>query len=199
MSFVLKKVRKFFPKKGPEKKALMFLSNLARLPKGKASEVYKKVLSSKAGAEREVLVRTRKAFSSRKEIFSGFSSLVADFRKRNPNFEGVIIFGGVVKKPTPPTDLDFIFVGNLPDSEKKLFCSALHERFGIPPNPFPVKIDLHGKVNPFDSLLSVPYLHAPEEWTVQNFVGPNSARRKLMRAYNSSLKRIKPARIPTNE
>jgi|GEM_PF-1997251 len=196
MPFATKKVRKFFPRKGPEKKALMFLSNLARLPSEKAKRVYKKVLSSKKGVERTILARARKVFSSRKEIFSEFSSLVSEYRQKNPEFDGVIIFGGVVKKETSPTDLDFVFVGNLSDKEKSDFCSKLYKKFGVLPNPFPVKINLRSEKNPFDSLLSIPYLHAPEEWTVQNFVGPNSVRRKLMRAYQSSMKRIKPVRMP---
>ncbi len=191
-TFQLKKVRKFFPKKGPERKAFMFLSNLSKIDKRKVKEVYKKVLESKSSAERKVLIKSRKVFASRKEIFGSFSSLVNTYRAKEHSFWGVIIFGGVVKKSTPPTDLDFIFVGELSDKSKAEFCSTLYARTGVPPNPFPVEVNLEKNPKCFEQLLSIPYLHNPREWTVQNFVGPIEQKRKLVKAYNLALKRIKP-------
>jgi hypothetical protein len=191
--FKTKKYRKFFPKKGPEKKALMFLSSLSRLEPRKAKEVYKKVLKSKSGKEKRVLLDARKTFKSRQQIFMTFDSLVNRYRREEPGFWGVIIFGGLVKKPTPPTDLDFIFVGKLSDSARAAFCSELRAVTGVPPNPFPVELDLRVKHNRFEELLTVPYLHSPREWTIQNFVGPIEYKRELTRAFRSALKRVKPA------
>jgi len=195
--FQQKKVRKFFPRKGPEKKALMFLSNLSRIPAKKRKAVYTKVLKSKSPEERRVLVKARKVFSSRRGVFRTFSSLVERFRAEEPSFQGVIIFGGVVKKDTPPTDLDFIFVGHISDRAKASFCDELYKSTGIPANPFPIKIDLSSDPRIFDKLISVPYLHFPEEWTVQNFVGPLSVKRALMKSYKGAFKRVKPYRSNT--
>jgi len=188
MSFKTKKIRKMFPRKGPEKKTLMFLSNLLRIKGSKRKAIYKKVLKSKNASDRAILIKARKVASSRKNIFNSFSNLVKKYRDEYPSFEGVIIFGGVVKKETPPTDLDFIFVGELPQKAKKTFCDKLVNLTGVPANPFPVKINLREDPKQFEKLLSIPYLHAPEEWTVQNFVGPNQFRRKLLGAYKKALK-----------
>lgn len=177
-----------FPKKGPERKSLMFLSNLLRLDPKRRKEVYKKVLKSKTGKERATLIHARKVASKRKEIFLKFDSLVREFSKRNPRFEGVIVFGGTVKKDTPPTDIDFIFVGTLPEKEKSIFTKELAKSLGIQANPFPVKIELDTNPKRWEDLLSTPYLHGPEEWTPQNFIGNDMFRRRIMRRYKSALK-----------
>lgn len=190
MAFAQKKVRKFFPKKGPEKKALMFLSNVSRIKKENRKSIYKKVLKSKNLNERKVLIKARRTFSSRKKIFNSFQVLVNDYRKKYPSFQGVIIFGGVVKKESNPTDLDFVFIGALPENAKKDFCNILCSKTNIPVNPFPVKIDVLSNPKIFNELLSIPYLHFPKEWTVQNFVGPIEIKRKLQKSYNLALKEI---------
>lgn len=184
-----------FPKKGAERKALMFASNVSNMPKEKRFGALRRFLKGKSVSERAVARSVLRTYKSRTKVFNTFNGLVSEFRKKNPSFEGVILFGGAVKKASPPSDLDFIFVGNLPNSEKKRFCNLLSQRTGIVANPFPVKIDVRSNPKVFDSLLSIPYLHNHREWTVQNFVGPLSAKRRLVKAYNSSLKRVKPARI----
>ena len=195
MAFALKKVRKMFPKKGPERKALKFASNLEQMPKEERANIIKRFLKSKSSSEKKVALGILKVYKGRAFLFGTFNELVADFRKANPLFDGVIIFGGVVKKKTAPTDLDFIFVGNLADSEKGRFCDLLSKKTGVPANPFPVKLDVRANPNIFESLLKIPYLHSPQEWTVQNFVGPNNIRRLLMKSYKRALKRITPAVI----
>ncbi len=176
MAFALKKVRKMFPKKGPERKALKFVSNIERMPKINRANIIKRFLKSKSISEKKVVLGVLKAYKKRAPLFSTFNDLVKDFRKANPLFDGVIIFGGIVKKKTAPTDLDFIFVGDLADLEKKRFCDLLYKKTGVPANPFPVKLNIRSNPNVFESLLTVPYLHSPQEWTVQNFVGPNNIR-----------------------
>lgn len=195
MAFEIKKVRKMFPKKGPERKALKFASNIERMPKIERGKIIKRFLKSKSVSERKVALSVLRTYKERAPLFGTFNELVKDFRKVNPSFSGVIIFGGIVKKKTAPTDLDFIFVGNLADSEKKRFCDLLSNKTGVPANPFPVKLDVVANPNVFESLLKVPYLHNPQEWTVQNFVGPNNIRRLLMNSYKRALKRINPAVI----
>jgi len=193
--FVVKKVRKMFPKKGVERRALMFASNVGNLSEEKKFSALKSFLKNKSASKRVVAKKVLRAYKSRAELFNTFKSLVNDFRLKNPSFEGVIIFGGVVKKATPPTDLDFIFVGNLPHLEKKRFCDLLLEKTGVVANPFPVKIDIKSNPRVFDSLLSVPYLHNHREWTVQNFVGPLSVKRLLVKSYKGALKRVNPVKV----
>jgi predicted nucleotidyltransferase len=189
LSFKTKKVRKMFPRKGPEKKALHFLSNLLRVSPNKRKEVYRKVLKTKKGEERRTLIKARKVASQRKEIFQKFNSLVNEYISKYPNFEGVIIFGGVVKKETSPTDLDFIFVGKLPEKARANFSKELTSSLGVQANPLPVEIDLDSNPKRWEEILSIPYLHAPEEWTVQNFVGPDIYRRRLVNSFKKAMKK----------
>jgi hypothetical protein len=193
-SFKTKKERVFFPRKGPNKKALLELSNIVRMEKGKAQEAYKRLLRTSNPEQRRSIMLHRKTMKNRMPIFNAFKSLVDKYRAEHPKFKGVIIFGGAVKKHTKPTDLDFIFVGELPQKQKVEFTKALYSATGILPNPFPVEINLNKNPKQFEELLSIPYLSAPEEWTVQNFVGPISERRKIVGAYKSALKKIKPFR-----
>lgn len=194
MSFKTKKIRVFFPKKGPNKKALLALSNISRLPKEEAMRAYKKLLRTSTPLERKAISLHHKTLKKRMPILRTFNSLVEEYRLKNPKFKGIIIFGGTVKKHTPPTDLDFIFVGELPQKHKVEFTKRLYDTTGILPNLFPVEINLEKKPRQFEELLSIPYLSSPEEWTVQNFIGPISERRKIMSAYKSALKKIKPFR-----
>ncbi|MGI6589759.1 MAG: hypothetical protein ACOX1V_03815 [Candidatus Iainarchaeum sp.] len=189
------KVRKMFPKKGAERKALMFASNVGNLSKEKKFSALKGFLRKKSASERAVAKKVLRTYKSRTKIFNEFKGLVNEFRVKYPSFDGVIIFGGTVKKASKPTDLDFMFVGNLPSAEKKRFCELLSERTGIVANPFPVKIDVRSNPKAFDKLLSIPYLHSHREWTVQNFVGPISVKRMLTKSFKGSLKRVKPARV----
>lgn len=191
MSFKTKKVRKMFPKKGPEKKALNFFADLVNAPENLRKNIYKKVLRRKKGKDKEEILKIRKTLKNRKIIFNEFQILVNEYKSKYADFNGVIVFGGVVKKHTSPTDLDFIFVGYLPKNAKANFCKALKEKTGVPANPFPINLKLSSKINPFERLLSIPYLHSPKEWTVQNFVGSNMDRRKLKYLFNSAYKKLK--------
>lgn len=179
-----------FPKKGPEKKALFFLSNLLRLDNAKRKSVYKKVLKSKKSLEKSTLVRLRRTASSRRKVFLTMDSLVKDYVKKCPGFEGVIIFGGIVKKESPPTDLDFIFVGKLAEKDRRDFSNILQKELKIPTNPFPVEIDLNSNPKRWEELLSTPYLSSYREWVPQNFVGPDFFRRRLNRKFSSALKKV---------
>lgn len=191
-SHSVKKYRKYFPKKGPERKALMFLPNLLKAPKEKRAAIYKKVLARKKGADREALVKYRRIVKTRMGVFNSIDATVREFKKRNPRFVGVILFGGVGKKLTAPTDLDVMIVGELFPSEKKEFLRLLEQRTGLFPDTPAFTINPNKSKEMFLHYLSkeLPYFSSPREWTIQNFFGPVEAKRKIMKAFVSAQKQL---------
>lgn len=188
----VKKYRKYFPKKGPERKALMFLPNLLKAPKEKRAEIYKKVLARKKGIDRESLIKYRRVMKKRMSVFNSIDSTVKEFRQKNPRFVGVILFGGVGKKVTAPTDLDVMVVGELFPSEKKEFLRLLEQRTGLFPDTPAFTINPDKAKEVFLHYLSkeLPYFSSPREWTIQNFFGPVQAKRKIMLAFKSAQKQL---------
>lgn len=187
-----KKYRKYFPKKGPERKTLMFLPNLFNLPKEKASAIYKKVLREKKGIERKTLIDTRRVAKNRSLVFRGIKSAFEEFSKKNPNLKGVIVFGGATKKTTDPTDLDIILVGDLQTNQKREFLKLVESRTGLFPDAPNFTLTTQNAKEIFMMYLSKqsPYFSSPREWTLQNFIGPSSIKRQIISSFNYARKKL---------
>ncbi|MFA5357831.1 MAG: hypothetical protein WC308_02815 [archaeon] len=187
-----KKQRVYFPKRGPTRKSLMFLANLLKAPEEQRAKIYQKVLKSKKGVERAKLIEFRKALKSRKALFRTLDSIVKQFQSSNPKLEGIIIFGGIVKRPTPPTDLDIIIVGNLYPEEKRFLTKIIETRTGLVPDVPSFEISTHNAKAVFKTYLSkeIPYFSSPREWTVQNFFGSVEARRKIISSFKAAQKEL---------
>lgn len=181
-----------FPKKGPNRKALMFLANLLKAPEGKRAAIYRKVLKSKKGAERGKLLEFRRALKSRKALFGTIDSAVREFQSTNPKLEGIILFGGTAKKTTPPTDLDIIIVGKLSPGERRNLLAVLQSRTGLVPNHPAFEISTGDAKAIFKKHLSKisPYFSSHREWTVQNFFGSVETRRKIISSLKAAKKEL---------
>lgn len=187
-----KKYRKYFPKKGAERKVLTLLPNLLSVPIGERKALYKKILSKKTGIEKERLVTYRRALKQRLPVLKSINQTVLEFQAKNPRFKGLILFGGVGKKLTPPTDLDVILVGELVPSEKKEFLNLLESRTGIFPDSTVFTLTPENARSSFLRYLSkeTPYFSSSREWTIQNFFGPVEVKRQIRAAFNYARKEL---------
>lgn len=188
----LKKVRVLFPKKGILRKGLLLMPNLARLENDPARQkkVLESALKNKRGRDQRRIKKIVEIAKNRRYIIRPLYDLVAYMRKKNPQFWGVILYGGVAKKSTPPTDVDIIFVGKISEEQKKVFLDSFRKKVNLQPHPMPVDIDLENNPKHFEKLLKIPYLLIPEDWMGQNFIGPIDLARKVRRAYQAGLKSI---------
>ena len=191
------KVREYFPKKGPKRKALMFVSNLLQAPKSERQRIYAKVMRDKirSGKVKEASeIRTLVATArKRMSLFRTINSAVEEYRRTNPRFQGVILFGGTSKRTTAPTDLDVMVVGDLFPAEKKEFLKTLGSATKMVPDSPTFCITISNSKELFLQYLSkeLPYFSSEREWTIQNFFGPANVKRKIVAAFRSAVKELK--------
>ncbi|MFH1588587.1 MAG: nucleotidyltransferase domain-containing protein [Candidatus Diapherotrites archaeon] len=197
------KRREFFPKKGIKRNFLMFIPELMRAP-GNKSSIIKRFLLRKSPEERKRVRELFKVFLTRKPVIDKLKFFVEEKRKSIPGFEGLIVFGGFAKKEYKPSEVDLFVVGNMPISERK----GMNKEIAFLLNR---KIDLQtfneerGKVI-VNSLSSgnaerffrfvlfnpgIIGISFPDEWSVQNFIGPLEIKRKLKKAFEKVHKELK--------
>ncbi|MFH0886435.1 MAG: hypothetical protein V1847_05065 [Candidatus Diapherotrites archaeon] len=68
----------------------------------------------------------------RSATFSKLFQRVELARRENPEFKGVLLYGGQTKKLTPTTDLDMILVGNISAEFEKKFVEDLKKHLDSP-------------------------------------------------------------------